>query len=65
MNFGGRPRRLELPSQMMHMNRDRIRFQFVIDAIEPFFVHRFRYHTTEAQLILGATRSGRRGSSNA
>jgi hypothetical protein len=47
MNFGGRTRRLEFPSQMMHMNWDRVGFQFVIDAIEPFFEHRLRYHTTE------------------
>ena len=47
MDFGGRAGRLEFASQVMHMNRDSIGFQLVIDAIESFFEHRFGHHTTK------------------
>jgi hypothetical protein len=32
VNLGGRPRGLELPSQVMHMDRDGVGFELVIQA---------------------------------
>src|SRR6266446_396311 len=47
VNLGGRPRGLELPSQVMHMDRDGVGFALVIQAVESFLEHGLRHEAAQ------------------
>src|SRR5262249_25594685 len=48
MNLDSRTRIQQSAPQVMHMNRNRIRFEFIIDSVELLLEHSFGHHSSQA-----------------